>query len=279
MKQYEPAEDVRSSAGFFNLMVSLSNHSRPAGWVIHALVIPLILLLSASVAFCGESGGGKWSFSPFTSIGMVQEYIGGPSFYAGGGILAVYDSPAFKGKFLYRRDQYRITYFGVPKDAVTDFFGDQTIYGGRLFFSNNVYETKDDFSVLLGGKSFPGGFKLFAGARMVQLKNVFSSMDIIGPSVGVEKRFKFMGRDTALSISGAANIAGGVKDRRSDYARFEGAKTISYFGEARYVLDWSLLVLLAKLRHFNLYAGYDGYVISFKHVGRVFTGLALQAEF
>lgn len=261
---------MKPSEGFLNFMESLS---------IRALVISLILSFSASVAFCEEVGAGKWSFSPFTAAGVVQEYLDSPSFYGGGGIVAVYDSPAFKGKFQYRRDEYRITYFGAPKDAVTDFFGSQTIYGGRLLFPNNVYETKEAFSVLLGGKSFSAGFELFAGASLIQLKNVFSSMDIIGPSVGAENRFKFMGRDVAFSISGSANMAGGVKDHRSDYARFDGAKTISYFGEARYALDWKLLVLLLKHSRFNLFAGYDGSMISFRHIGRVFSGFTIQAEF
>ena len=243
------------------------------------LFIILIYLVSPVVSTASETMGGprkNYNLYPTLSAGVVYEYLNYRSHYKGIGLTIDYKLDGFLLRARYLKEFYQMTYFGASRDAALAFLRNGT--GSQIVVKQKVAEKKDDVGIGLGFNVWLKNLTLFPEIRWISFDNGFSVMEIFGPALAAELDLNWKGFVFDLGLGGAFDLAGDIVDQRNDFVRLDGEKTISYYGEPLYIVNWKTMV---KLPYYNgrFSFGYNGSVTRFKYVYRYSHGLTGQANF
>lgn len=239
------------------------------------IVFLLAFIANPRISRAQEEHRFPFSLEPILSTGRVFELTKYASTYTGKGALARYELGEWFVTGRYRLDEYKMSYFGLSKEAVDQVLNGQPVTVPvlpRIEVSERKAEKE-----LQAGRSFrEGSFAVAAGWRVFSLKNDFSSMESSGPSIGVDGLFG----PFIVRLDGAVVLHTGIQNHRTDiFVLPEGERTLSFYGEPKAEYGWLFSVRPFSGRLNPLSFGYEGSMIVLKYGYRYYHGVTVRARF
>lgn len=222
--------------------------------------------------------GSRWSLEPAVHVGWVYEFTELVQDYYGFEVAAAYTPGRWTFRGRYRADQYVFPYFGITRETYQQVVTGQPLTGPFLTRTDTTEERVEQD--LLAGRRFQEGrLEVLAGARLLALRNGFSSMTSTGPEFQVLGNVRTAWGGVAGRLDGVWYLHNTIDNHRQDYVLPDGERTISSLGEPRYEIGWAIMVSPFSGFLERLSFGYDGSLLGLKHGSRYYNGLSLRAAF
>ncbi|MDH4190023.1 MAG: hypothetical protein OEW21_07455 [Betaproteobacteria bacterium] len=219
----------------------------------------------------------------FVAGGAIAEYAHRLNAYRGLGAQLAYRWSANWGVHAgYRVDRYRMQYYGLSWQTANALFGGAPTgisAAGNVLTKVGVTERRDSAALALTWTLAPDAAAWKFGVGRQRLENSFSAMTLYGPWVGARITQDWAGYRFAASASALIDRWGKMGAQDPLFAVFDGERSASYFGEARWFAGWRVAIAPLGGGWGRLRLAYEGGVTGFKYTARHEQGIALGIAF